>query len=398
MAKAVEDHWPGPLEGLVVTRYGHAVPLPADRDRRGAHPCPTPPASGRRADPGARPRRRARRPRLVPDLRRRLRAPGPAGRGPDARGQAGGQQGAARLGRRHRPDEHGAPAPLGDQGRPARRRGPPGQGGEPLDLRRAGRRSVRDRLGPDRADPTTFADARAILARYGIEPPPAVRAHLERGRGGDAQARRPAAGRGRDGHRRDAAGEPGGGGRGRAHGRRGAAHPGRRAGGRGARGRPGHGRDRAPGRRHGQPLRAPCVLLSGGETTVTVRGKGGAAGATPSSCWASRSSSTGWRGVGDRRRHRRDRRQRGQRRGDRHPRRARAGAGARAQAGRAARRQRRLRLLRGRWAISSSPARPSPTSTTSAPCSSRAELGRTAGAQEAAPCASRSSTPTRRPA
>jgi hydroxypyruvate reductase len=26
--------------------------------------------------------------------------------------------------------------------------------------------------------------------------------------------------------------------------------------------------------RHGQPARAPCVLLSGGETTVTVRGKG----------------------------------------------------------------------------------------------------------------------------
>jgi hydroxypyruvate reductase len=27
-------------------------------------------------------------------------------------------------------------------------------------------------------------------------------------------------------------------------------------------------------RRHGEPLRGPCVLLSGGETTVTVRGKG----------------------------------------------------------------------------------------------------------------------------
>ena len=27
-------------------------------------------------------------------------------------------------------------------------------------------------------------------------------------------------------------------------------------------------------RRHGQPAAAPCVLLSGGETTVTVRGKG----------------------------------------------------------------------------------------------------------------------------
>ncbi|MEP7275317.1 MAG: MOFRL family protein, partial [Betaproteobacteria bacterium] len=26
--------------------------------------------------------------------------------------------------------------------------------------------------------------------------------------------------------------------------------------------------------RHGQPLRAPCALLSGGETTVTVRGRG----------------------------------------------------------------------------------------------------------------------------
>jgi glycerate 2-kinase len=26
--------------------------------------------------------------------------------------------------------------------------------------------------------------------------------------------------------------------------------------------------------RHGQPSKAPCILLSGGETTVTVRGKG----------------------------------------------------------------------------------------------------------------------------
>ncbi|WP_372441249.1 MOFRL family protein [Microvirga arvi] len=27
-------------------------------------------------------------------------------------------------------------------------------------------------------------------------------------------------------------------------------------------------------RRHGYPVRAPCVLLSGGETTVTVQGQG----------------------------------------------------------------------------------------------------------------------------
>jgi hydroxypyruvate reductase len=32
--------------------------------------------------------------------------------------------------------------------------------------------------GPTVADPTTFADARAVLAKYGIEPPPAVAAHL----------------------------------------------------------------------------------------------------------------------------------------------------------------------------------------------------------------------------
>lgn len=35
---------------------------------------------------------------------------------------------------------------------------------------------------------------------------------------------------------------------------------------------------------HNQPFSAPCVILSGGETTVTVRGKGGVV-ATSSSCW-----------------------------------------------------------------------------------------------------------------
>ncbi len=37
--------------------------------------------------------------------------------------------------------------------------------------------------GPTVPDPTTFADARAILARYGVEPPPAVAAHLARAAG-----------------------------------------------------------------------------------------------------------------------------------------------------------------------------------------------------------------------
>jgi glycerate-2-kinase len=34
MARALEDHWDGPLEGLVVTRYGYAVPCERIRDRR----------------------------------------------------------------------------------------------------------------------------------------------------------------------------------------------------------------------------------------------------------------------------------------------------------------------------------------------------------------------------
>src|SRR5215213_9191770 len=34
--------------------------------------------------------------------------------------------------------------------------------------------------GPTVPDPSTFAEARAVLARYRIEPPPSVKAHLER--------------------------------------------------------------------------------------------------------------------------------------------------------------------------------------------------------------------------
>ena len=40
MAKAVEDHWPGPLSGLVITRYGHAVPCEQIEIVEAAHPVP----------------------------------------------------------------------------------------------------------------------------------------------------------------------------------------------------------------------------------------------------------------------------------------------------------------------------------------------------------------------
>jgi len=47
MARAVEDHWPGPLDGLVVTRYGHAVATRQIEIIEAAHPVPD--AAGRNA-------------------------------------------------------------------------------------------------------------------------------------------------------------------------------------------------------------------------------------------------------------------------------------------------------------------------------------------------------------
>lgn len=40
MARALEDHWPGPLEGLVVTRYGYQVPCQRIEIVQAAHPVP----------------------------------------------------------------------------------------------------------------------------------------------------------------------------------------------------------------------------------------------------------------------------------------------------------------------------------------------------------------------
>ena len=40
MARAVEDHWSGPLSGLVVTRYGYAVPCQRIEIVEAAHPVP----------------------------------------------------------------------------------------------------------------------------------------------------------------------------------------------------------------------------------------------------------------------------------------------------------------------------------------------------------------------
>jgi glycerate 2-kinase len=47
MAKAVEDHWTGPLEGLVVTRYGHGAPCSRIEVVEAGHPVPD--SAGREA-------------------------------------------------------------------------------------------------------------------------------------------------------------------------------------------------------------------------------------------------------------------------------------------------------------------------------------------------------------
>ena len=47
MARALEDHWAGPLTGLVVTRYGHSAPCQHIEIVEAAHPVPD--AKGREA-------------------------------------------------------------------------------------------------------------------------------------------------------------------------------------------------------------------------------------------------------------------------------------------------------------------------------------------------------------
>jgi len=47
MAKAVEDHWAGPLSGLVVTRYGHGLPCQRIEVVEASHPVPD--AAGQQA-------------------------------------------------------------------------------------------------------------------------------------------------------------------------------------------------------------------------------------------------------------------------------------------------------------------------------------------------------------
>ncbi len=268
MARAVEDHWPGELGGLVVTRYGHAVPTRSIEVVEAAHPVPD--RAGREA------------------ARRILELVGPLGEDDlvlclisgggsallalPAEGvtledkqevnrallRAGATISEINCVRKHLSAIKGGH--LAAAAAPARIvalliSDVPGD--DPSVIA----------SGPTVADPTRFADARAVLAKYGIDPPAPVAARLqgepdETPKPGDPRLARCEA--------------------------RLIATPQAALNAAAARAREAgfaprilgdslEGEARALGREHAAIARranAPCAILSGGETTVTVRGRG----------------------------------------------------------------------------------------------------------------------------
>ncbi|QCG92542.1 glycerate kinase [Azospirillum sp. TSA2s] len=275
MAKTVEDNWPGPLTGLVVTRYDHDLPTERIEVVQASHPVPD--AAGQEAA------------RRIVEMVQGLTAddlvlclisgggsallalPAPGITLEDKRAVAkallksGADIGEMNCVRKHLSAVKGGR--LAAMAHPARVvsllvSDVPGD--DPSVIA----------SGPTVPDPTSFADARAILAKYGITPPPAVAAFLEAAgdetpKPGDPRlsgaettiiatpqdALEAAAALARDrgyspvilgdaieGESREVA---------KVH--------------------AGIARQVA---RHGQPAPVPAVILSGGETTVTVRGQG----------------------------------------------------------------------------------------------------------------------------
>jgi glycerate 2-kinase len=275
MARAVEDNWSGELSGLIVTRYGHAVPTRCIEIVEAAHPVPD--EAGRAVA--------ERILRMVQGLTEddlvlclisgggsallALPAPGLTLEDKQAVNKALLRSGAA-IGEMNCVRKHLSAI----------------KGGR-LALAAAPARIVTLMIsdvpnddaaviasGPTVADPTTAADALAILAKYRIDGPPSVLAHLRRGddetpKPGDERLARvdnriiatplqsleAAAAIARaagiaplilsdsiEGEARDVALV--------------------------------HAAIVRHCARHGQPGAPPCAILSGGETTVTVRGTG----------------------------------------------------------------------------------------------------------------------------
>src|SRR5579859_3794298 len=275
MARAVEENWRGPLSGLVVTRYGYAVPCKHIEIVEAAHPVPD--AAGMQAA--------QRMLEVVSNLREEdlvlclisgggsALLPLPAeGLTLDMKQQvsrallaSGATISEMNCVRRHLSAIKGGR--LGAACAPA----------QVLTLLISdvpGDRPIDIASGPTVADPTTCADALAILRRYGIVLPGPVREVLESGRGESVKPGDPRLARSTV--RMIAAPQMA---------LEAAAGVARTAGfAPHILGDAIEGEARDVGKvfagmalqtaERSQPFGAPCVLLSGGETTVTVRGSG----------------------------------------------------------------------------------------------------------------------------
>ena len=141
-----------PIAGIAVARQGYGRPTKIIPMIEAGHPIPD--AAGAAKPPSGRsswPMARTGRSRAGAAVGRRIGELDRAGRRIDARRQAGGDAGAAALGRQHRRDQHGAKTSLAHQGWPAGAASTAGSRRNAGDLRRARRRSRRDRLGADGA-------------------------------------------------------------------------------------------------------------------------------------------------------------------------------------------------------------------------------------------------------
>lgn len=274
MAEALEAAWDGPLEGLVITRYGHARPCRQVEIVEAAHPVPDEAGAGAAA-------------RILEMVRglgeddlvialisgggsalMTLPAPGITLAEKQAVSQAllasGAAIGEMNVVRKHLSAIKGGR--LAAAAHPARVVGlliSDVPGDDPGVIA----------SGPTVGERSTPADARAILERYRLEVPESVRAHLARGEDcpnpDDPRLARVE-------NRIIAAPQLS---------LEAAAEVARRAGYAALiLGDAIEGEAREVGKvmagiafqvlRHGQPAGRPCVLLSGGETTVTLRGKG----------------------------------------------------------------------------------------------------------------------------
>ena len=275
MARAVEDHWSGPISGLVVTRYGYGVPCKRIEIVEAAHPVPD--AAGLAA---AQRMLEVVRGLTHDDIVLCLISGGGSSLLPlplegltlehkQAVNRALLKSGATisemNCVRRHLSAIKGGRLAVACH--PARVvtlliSDVPGD--DPINIA----------SGPTVADPTRCEDALAIVKRYGIELPPEVRAVLQSGRGESIKPGDPRLARNEV--RMVAAPQMA---------LEAAASVAREAGyGAYILGDALEGEARDVGKvlagialqvaERGQPVQAPCVLLSGGETTVTVRGKG----------------------------------------------------------------------------------------------------------------------------